>query len=193
MNQLRYLASALLVSSLVMGCASDASLDPNDPESASEADLTKTAQKLAGSYAFDVGSSSRAFTGLVLRQDGTFFADISEICRTTTCNGGRIEGTFSATATSISLKPKAGATAVETRNAYFGKYRYSVDAVGPATAISLTRDGAPWSAWSNTLSKETSYCQTSSDCFTQSIITPACRKLSFTCETQTCKWSCSGR
>ena len=188
--------SALLIGSAVMsavpGCAADTSddaADDGDAEetAASQDELNASAAKIAGAY-HGAGGSARppTFEGLVLQQNGDFFADLDTgiRCITTPCPSHvRLTGRFTATKNYLRLAPKPGDQA----HAFHGRYRYTISKSG---GLSLTRSGQSWKDWNNELSKELSYCGEPSDCGGQNLIHPMCVG-QWTCSAQrSCSWDC---
>lgn len=172
--KLAFSALALGCASLAApGCAADA--DPVDDADAEEAaasqdEINAAQAKLVGAFHGNGGSARPpTFQGLVFNQDGTFFADVDTgiRCITTPCPSNvRLTGKFTATKSYVRLNAKPGAEASD----FYGRYKYTL--VGDK--LSLTRTGASWSGWSNSLEKETSYCAQADDCWSQNIIHPMC-------------------
>jgi hypothetical protein len=175
------------------GCAADTDpLDDADAEEAgtSQDELNANAKKLVGAYQHSGGAMRPpTFQGLVLSANGTFFADIDTgiRCITTPCpSGARLEGKFTATKSYLRLTAK---TAGGDGAAFYGRYKYTVNKDGD---LSLTRAGQDWTAWSNDLSKENSYCGQPTDCNAQNLIHPMCVG-GWTCGGTTgnsCAWKC---
>lgn len=180
------LATAAVFGSVALtGCAADtgsASEDDADETEASADELTAAGKKLIGSYIDDTG----AFRGLVLTsekvgQANKFFADVDTgiRCITTPCpSSERIEGTFTAGTKTITFK---STTAVNGKH-LLGKYSYLLQ--GGSKFTLFRKD------FSQSLSKEISYCAESKDCYRQDIIHPMCLG-QFTCgATNACAWKC---
>jgi hypothetical protein len=151
MKTLHLILTAISISLLAAACAPDTNdVDSADQEvsDVSEADLTAAGKKLVGAYAFSDNNNRIAFAELVLNSNGSFVAEVTRLCRAPICDG-RLEGTYSATSTFVTLKPQAGAPT----DLYYGKYRYKLTGAGTATKITLSRDGAGWSGWSNQATK----------------------------------------
>jgi hypothetical protein len=177
-------AVALTMAAWEQGCAVDTGAGDDSEVGVTEDDISKAAASLVGSYgrATQPGNAAAlpAFTGLVLQANGKFFADIDTgvRCITTPCpSAERIEGSFRATKTSLTLTAAAGSAPSQS----FGKYTYRVGGRG----LELTRQG-----WANTLPLVNSYCAASTDCDEQGIIHPMCVG-AFTCTaSNACAYKC---
>jgi len=176
----------------IPACAVDSSdATDEDAEGATEEaattqdELTAHANRLAGAFHNAGNTAIPSFDGLVLQQNGTFFADVDTgiRCITTPCPSNvRLEGRFSATRNYLSLSPKAG----ERAHSYHGRYRYTLT----GDKLKLTRAGSAWRNWTNSLSKELSYCAEPKDCGGQNLIHPMCVG-AWTCgEQRSCAWNC---
>jgi len=186
---LKLAVSALVLGSAfvaLQGCASDAPAVEADSEEAetSAAELAAHARKIVG--AFHGASTPRppTFQGIVFAQDGTFFADLDTgiRCITVPCpSGAHLEGTFSATKSTIVLTAKAGTPSSD----FYGRYTYAFR----ADKLSLSRT-ASGSTWAQSLDKELSYCAAAADCGSQGLIHPMCVG-GWTCSTaNTCAFTC---
>lgn len=188
--------AALVVGASVLaalpGCAADATDEAGEEGDAEELEATQdelnaNAAKLVGAYTLS-NSSPRPprFEGLVLEQSSAFFAEVDTgiRCITTPCPSHvRLEGTFKATKSYLTLSPASG----EPAHSFHGRYKYTLTSTGK---LSLTRAGASWKNWSNKLAKQNSFCSEPTDCEGQSIIHPMCVG-GWTCgEPQTCSWKC---
>jgi hypothetical protein len=149
MNTIRITCTGLSFGILVgasIGCAPDADdIGAEEGVEFAQADLTAAQKKLAGTYAFSTAANRIAFTRLVFEGNGSFVAEVNHLCRTPVCDG-RIQGTYTATSTFVNLRASPGAPA----DLYYGKYRYTLTGIGTASPkLTLSRDGAAWSGWSN--------------------------------------------
>jgi hypothetical protein len=189
MNFKLAIAAAAVASTfaLLPGCAVDAPQDEADIEEAgtSEDELSANAQKLVGAYHGTRQGVPPTFQGLVFSFDGTFFGDVDTgiRCITAPCPSSvHLEGRYSATKNYLRLSPKSGKA-----EGFYGRYRYSF--VGSKLTISSTAY-AP--GWTNTLTKELSYCAQPSDCGAQGLIHPMCVG-SWTCgvsKASSCGYQC---
>lgn len=191
---LKLALSALIIAGsgfvAVPGCVADASDPREDGESegivASQDELTTSAARLVGAF-HGAGGAARppTFEGIVFQQSGDFFADVDTglRCVRAPCPSHvRLVGRFRATRNHVRLSPRAG----ESPQSFHGLYRYTL----ANDKLTLSRAGAPWSAWANTLDKELSYCAQPTDCEAQSLIHPMCAG-SWTCGGErSCGWSC---
>jgi len=157
---------------LVPGCAadstSDADADADAEESAASADeLNARTKAIVGSYQGQSGSVPR-FKGLVLKADGSFFADVDSgiRCVRAPCpSGARLEGKFTATKSYLRLTAKTpGGDGAQ----YYGRYAYKL------AGDKLTLSQRAMGDWENTLVKQASYCQVADDCHGQGMIVPMC-------------------
>jgi hypothetical protein len=197
MNFKLALSSLLLGASFlsVPACAVDSSDAASDEDSeganeeaaATQDELTANASRLAGAFhgANNGAGLPPTFDGLVLQQNGEFFADVDTgiRCITAPCPSNvRLVGRFSATRNYLSLSPKSG----ERAHSFHGRYRYTLT----GEKLSLTRTGAQWRSWSNKMAKELSYCSEATDCGGQALIHPMCVG-GWTCgEQRSCGWKC---
>ena len=175
--------ASFVAASALTGCAADTTEgadDGVDPEVTTD-ELTAAGKKLIGAYKDDSG----AFKGLVLTDEkvgarNKFFADVDTgiRCITTPCpSAERIEGTFTAGTKTITLYSTSAVNAKH----LLGKYNYLVQ----GSKLTLSRKG-----FSQSLSKEISYCAAPADCYRQAIIHPMCLG-AFTCGSEnTCSWKC---
>ena len=157
------------------GCSADTGADAPGEEEDTELtqdELSATARKLSGAWQ-DKGEAVRppTFKGLVLNPDGTFFADLDTGLRIHCLPGGpcpdvqpRIAGRFTAGAKFLTLSPKNEAT----RSSYHGRYEYLLQ----GDKVSLSR--AAWGGWTDSLSRERSYCKKVVDCGDQFLAQPRC-------------------
>ncbi len=184
----------LTLSALVLGCAfvslqgctADAPADEADAEEAetSADELTANAKKIVGAFHGAGTVRPPTFEGIVFAQNGTFFADLDTgiRCITAPCpSSAHLEGTFSATKSYIRLTAKAGTASTD----FYGRYKYTLS--GDKLSFSRTANGA---TWSQSLSKEISYCAAATDCDGQGLIHPMCLG-GWTCSTaNTCAFKC---
>lgn len=168
------------------GCAvdtSDATGDDADDVGTSAEELSAASARLVGAFHGNGSIRPPSFDGIVFKQDGTFFADLDTgiRCITAPCPSNvRLEGTFKATNTSLTLKPVSGPA-----TGHYGKYSYTLSNRG---RLALTKSGL--GAWRNTLDKEISYCQEPQDCRGQNLITPRCLGQWACGQQNTCAWNC---
>jgi len=160
------------------GCAADATPDADvdaeaEKAATSESELHSYAAKLAGAFHGDyhAGTQRPAFDGLVLKQDGSFFADVGTgiVCITTPCpSQARITGRFVATKSYLFLYGLSG----DMNNGVggmAGAYRYHHY---KGHKLSLER---PWkNGWQQSLAPEVSYCSAPVDCRNQDLPQPRC-------------------
>jgi hypothetical protein len=169
------------------GCSADAGTEGDEMDDASQDELRVSAARLVGAYRGDAGAAARppTFDGLVLNNDGSFFADVDTgiRCIMAPCPSNvRLTGKFTATKTLLRLLPAKG----EQTESFHGVYSYAFT----GKKLSLTRTGTNWKNWSNDLTTGTSYCSEPSDCNAQGIIHPMCVG-SFTCSTSSaCVYRC---
>lgn len=186
------LAGFLLLSSVVAGCAVDAT-GTNDPgaddeamASADESELRSGAQILAGAWAEGSGPVS----AIVFTQESAgagryrFFADVDTgiRCIVAPCpSSARIEGSYKATTQKVTLTFASSSPYVKR---LAGTHTYS------ATSRKLTLTKG---TLQSKLKKADSYCQEASDCDEQDIIHIQCVG-SFSCTSEnTCRYSCGVR
>jgi hypothetical protein len=194
MKLFKFLALASLVSVALAGCAVDpdvAADEEGEEEGVSQDGLSATATRLVGAYQ-DVGDLVRpaTFRGLVLKSDGTFFADVDTGLRPFCLPGGpcpdgmtRLTGRFTAGPKYLTLSAKAG----EQKTWLHGRYGYLFQG---GTKLTLMRSGATFEGWHDSLSKEPSYCKKAVDCPGQNLVTPRCVGY-FTCGAErTCGYRC---
>lgn len=170
-----------------LGVAAGCSAAPDDSDDnvtdEAEGELSTAGQKVVGSYVNDGAGTAGNLRGLVLKSDGTFFADLDTgiRCVVAPCpSNERIEGTFTAGAKTVTLKAP---NATQRAKGYLGRFRY----VRTDSSIELTKSGNTME-----LAVAESYCTEASDCYGQSMIVPACFPLRFSCtDTRTCSFSCS--
>jgi hypothetical protein len=161
-----FLASAFAT---LPGCAADAPQDEADQEeaAASEDELSSNAQRFVGAFHGEGSVRPPSFEGLVFKLDGTFFGDVDTgiRCIQAPCPSNvHLEGRYTSTKNYLRLSPKSGPA-----NGFYG--RYKVAFAGDNFTLTSTSIGA---GWSNTLSKEISYCAQPSDCAGQGLIHPMC-------------------
>lgn len=177
------------LSTLVPACAADSSDGGPEVEEVSvdEEELTSALRKsLLGAYHGGPATAAPTFEGLVLREDGTFFADAGTgiVCIKAPCpTSARLEGRFTATPSYIRLIAKAKGGIGDS---FYGWYRYTKK--GDSLVLS-----SPWwskTKWTQSLTKELSYCQAPSDCGGQALLVPACVG-QWTCGQSQCGWDCS--
>ncbi len=180
-----FAVSVFLATSIaVTGCALDSGdADDESLDDTGEA-LSATGSKLVGAYRTSNAASD--FDVLVLKSDGSYFAEEHVVCVTTPCPPIRQEGRFIAHKApkhgflgGLRLLPKGGAPSTY--------YRVSFGA--PNQSFKLSRDGVSFWAYAATTSR--TYCATASDCSGQSYIRPMCVGQA-TCDTSTaaCGWKC---
>ena len=157
------LGTTLVVSSSALtGCAADAALVDDAALGESSDELTAAGKALIGAYQDDTG----AFRGLVLTNEkvgprNKFFADVDTgvRCITTPCpSSERIEGTFSASPTMITLR---STTASSFSQHLLGQYKYLVQ----GDKLSLSRKD-----FAQSLARTGTYCGAPSDCGRQNLI-----------------------
>jgi hypothetical protein len=171
MNFKLAIAAAFLASvfATLPGCAVDAAQDDADLEeaAASEDELSSNAQRFVGAFQAEGSARPPTFHGLVFKLDGTFFGDLDTgiRCITAPCpSGAHLEGRYTSTKNYLRLSPKSGPA-----NGYYGRYKVAFS--GAKFTLTSAAIGA---GWSNTFTKEISYCAQPSDCAGQGLIHPMC-------------------
>lgn len=145
-----FLSSALVAASvLACGAAEDDDFRSPEGDGESEAALSASAKRLAGTYVSETSSRAPTFKWLRLESDDTFtaFVDNGVPCDPNpevACDSiYALRGTYTATATTLRLAGDEGWP-------YYGSYELST---APTGGIEMRRSGAAWSGWSNTLSR----------------------------------------
>ncbi|MFO0675382.1 MAG: hypothetical protein U0169_02535 [Polyangiaceae bacterium] len=187
---------ALVSSSVVVGCAADMAdaadetTESDDSVGVSADELSKAGKALVGTY-LETPAEVRndRFRGLVLSWKAVngsankFIADVDTgiRCIVAPCpSGGRIEGTFTATKKTITLRANASNVAMGA-SAFLGTYRYSVS----GDQLTLKRAG-----FEQTFDKGGSFCDVPADCELQDIVHVMCAG-HWTCsESRTCGYTC---
>lgn len=151
-----------------------------------EGELSAAGQAVVGAY---VNEASGALQALVIKADGTFFADVDNgircvraPCPATT----RVTGTVKAGKKTVTLKANEDLEPTVASN--FGRFYYTLSDPNLPSVPSLTLTKG---ANTQVLTVKTSYCAANSDCYGQSMIVPACFPLSFTCVNNACNFRCS--
>jgi hypothetical protein len=166
------------------GCAADS----GQADDLADEELRAAAKKLVGAYTGSMNAGPARLTGLILKADGTFTADVDSgaRCMSMACDSqSRFAGKFTATASTLTLAvQKSGDPAMP----FHGSYTY----VGTAKSLELKR--SDWAAsWRGSLARQASYCLSASDCAPQTTLARSCASTSFTCSIQnTCSVVCNG-
>lgn len=170
---------SLVTLGLAVGCSGASSDVEADDDLATQEDGLHS--RFVGAYVGDA-TGTPEIEGLVLKSDGTFFAQIDKglRCVRAPCpSHERLEGRYTVGTRYLTLKP---ATPTAPQSVFHARYAYR----RTGTTLTLTHP----QGWAENLSKEVSYCQSPTDCRGQSMIIPACMG-QWRCESNRCAYDCS--
>lgn len=170
----------VVASVFAVGCASEIADNASDE---TESDLTAAGQAMMGAYEGQGGPFQHlVLTAVSNGSANQFFAEVDTgvRCFTTPCpSSARIDGTFTATKRTITLK---SSSAPDLAKHLLGKYSYTLE----GGKLTLTRKGVDTS----TLERGDSYCQQPADCAGQAIMHPMCVGHWLCTPQQTCGYAC---